>query len=121
MNVDIFTKKISSSPFVLRGIQSSSTKDAFDPATVKALLDPKTFYKNVEDHSHVYITVDPAAGGDRSKYAILSAVYLRDGTMVVSDILSLVVSRRSAHKSRGGDFEREDFPVFLRTTISPSS
>ncbi len=83
--VELRRKKTNIPPFLNRGIQSSSTKDAFDPERVKALLDPNTFYKNAEDHGHVYITADPAAGGERSKYAILSAIYLQDGTMVVSE------------------------------------
>jgi hypothetical protein len=32
----------------------------------------------------VFTTADPNAGGARSKFAISSAVYLEDGTMVVS-------------------------------------
>ena len=42
------------------------------------------------NYPYVFIGVDPAAGGARSKYAVVSMVYERDGTIVVHNLLFIL-------------------------------
>lgn len=58
------------------GIQSNSlVKAAFDKAALVRLKD--NIYRKTETVKHIFVSVDPAAGGARSKFAIVSCIYPR--------------------------------------------
>lgn len=70
----------------MRGISEDEfTQPAFDPSDVSKLRDDlSTFSLASEPFSprHVFVCIDPAAGGKKSEYAIVSSVYHR-GRMVI--------------------------------------
>ncbi len=69
----------------LRGVQTNIyTRPAFDAASISVLAEPDRFYFNNQHVKHVFVAVDPAAGGDHSKFAIVSAVYVDGHKLVVS-------------------------------------
>jgi hypothetical protein len=57
---------------------------AFDREALKWVEDPKNRYRiGRTPIRHVFVAIDPAAGGQQSKYAAFSAIYTEDGTQVV--------------------------------------
>lgn len=53
----------------------SGINPAFDKAYLDKIFEKKNYVKEINYQKNVYIGIDPAAGGDRSKYAMVSAVY----------------------------------------------
>ena len=68
----------------MRGIQSNELiRRVFPADKLKEMFDPRSFFDTKGDFvSHVFVTVDPAAGGQLSNYAIASCVY-SSGDMIV--------------------------------------
>lgn len=56
---------------------------AFHPQSVEFLRTPEATYIQDDHFQHVFIAIDPAAGGAKSGFAIVSAVFLKK-TMIVS-------------------------------------
>lgn len=71
----------------IRGMQiDKSVAPAFNPKAVQRLtLQSATLISSDIDCDTIFMAVDPACGGDHSKFAIVSAVFLRH-VMVVSHI-----------------------------------
>lgn len=69
----------------MKGFQQNGLiKRAFPAGPIRDMFDPENFLDTGREFvKHVFVTVDPAAGGPKSKYALVSAFY-RSGTMVVS-------------------------------------
>ena len=66
-----------------RGVQvNTNVTPAFDPKAVKSLS--TRIYDSRDELKHVFVSIDPAAGGTGSKYAIVSCVYVNRSKMVVS-------------------------------------
>lgn len=66
-----------------KGVQSNSQmKPAFHQALIQNLYSESSIYKEDSFCKHVFVTVDPACGGKRSRYAITSSLYI-NGKMVV--------------------------------------
>lgn len=66
----------------LRGLPgSSSVRPAFDKDSLDKLQ--RSCFQENSYQKHVFISIDPACGGSRSKYAIVSAFFC-NGVMVVS-------------------------------------
>ena len=59
-------------------------KSAFNSKLLQEAFAVENDYKGDSHISHIFVAVDPAAGGQRSKYAITSHVYPRGEGMVVS-------------------------------------
>lgn len=62
----------------MKGIQSNSNETpAFNTQKLQLLLDPKRLYKDNNDKTfkHLFVSVDPSAGGKRSDFAIVSCIY----------------------------------------------
>lgn len=64
-----------------REMRNMDVEDENEPAfsyeAVKHLEDTKWDYKGTEEQDYVYIAIDPAAGGAKSKYAIVSFIMPR--------------------------------------------
>lgn len=61
---------------------------AFDRSCVTDILEVKPLYRDNHHIRHVFVAVDPACGGTRSKYAIVSCIYpdhIRDVVIVGSE------------------------------------
>lgn len=59
------------------GLQSNSlVKAVFDKAALQKLKE--NVYNKTETVKHIFVSVDPAAGGARSKFAIVSCIYTGD-------------------------------------------
>lgn len=50
---------------------------AFPPERVNALNNTKRDYHGTEEHDYVFVAIDPAAGGNKSKYAIISMLRVK--------------------------------------------
>lgn len=61
-----------------REMRNEDVEDDSEPAfiyeSVMALAETKRDYGGSEKHSHIFTAIDPAAGGNQSKYAIISIV-----------------------------------------------
>jgi hypothetical protein len=68
-----------------RGIHSDSShrQDFYDEWIEKCLKDKNNIYRSRDYKPVVFTTIDPAAGGLRSRYAIVSCIYTNDDTQVV--------------------------------------
>ena len=71
---------------IYRGVQTTPLiKPAFDHPSIRYLAEKEDqIYKNIEHVKHVFVSIDPAAGGQKSKYAVVSCIY-KDHKMVVSN------------------------------------
>jgi hypothetical protein len=67
----------------MRGIESNAhTRPAFDQAGVRDLC--TTYYKHDgSDIRHIFVGIDPAAGGELSDYAIVSAFFTKSDQLVI--------------------------------------
>ncbi len=73
-----------------RGVQTNNwTRPAFDALSVKNIKSEQKIYTSSQHVKHIFVSVDPAAGGNKSKYAILSCIYVDGHKMVVSTIIFL--------------------------------
>jgi len=62
----------------------SNVLPAFDKKALEIFFDPTTYIKEIYYTKNVFVGVDPAAGGDRSKYAMVTALYREnEGELVV--------------------------------------
>lgn len=60
---------------------------AFNHIVIDEIFDEKNDYRGVSHAKHVFMAIDPCAGGARSRFAAISTIYV-NGEMVVSfDIL----------------------------------
>ncbi len=66
-----------------RNIPTDSSYPAFDEEHIKRLLSPDRDHKTRDEQRHVFFSIDPACGGDRSKYAMTSCIF-QLGEMIVS-------------------------------------
>jgi hypothetical protein len=67
----------------IRGVEvDSNVTPAFDHNYVTKLRDADRLIDLPITIRHVFVTVDPAAGGDRSKFAVVSCVYFDQKIMV---------------------------------------
>lgn len=57
---------------------------AFTNNILQEILQPDNDYSGTDHVKHIFVSVDPSAGGNRSKYAITSFIYPGKGEMVVS-------------------------------------
>ncbi len=65
----------------MKGVQTNLyTKPAFEKQSVLYII--QQIYKSNQEIRHVFVSVDPAAGGDHSKYAITSCIYVNDKLVV---------------------------------------
>ncbi len=68
-----------------RGIQTNNgTRPVFDAISVKNIKSEEKIYASTQHVKQIFVSVDPAAGGNKSKYAILSCIYVDGHKMVVS-------------------------------------
>jgi hypothetical protein len=68
----------------IQGLQvNSDVKAAFDEKYIKELEDEKNVVTIDHHVKHIFVTVDPNAGGKNSNCAVISSVY-QSGTMIVS-------------------------------------
>jgi len=71
----------------LKGFQmDENVAPAFHPMAVDALKLPSARFNRRMQVRHIFVAVDPACGGQYSKFAIVSAIYVGadSSTMVVS-------------------------------------
>lgn len=74
----------------MKGIQTNNlSKPAFSKESVERLRDKECEKDIKEYYNNVFVSIDPAAGGEKSKYAIVSAVY-SSHKMLVSLINSVL-------------------------------
>jgi hypothetical protein len=60
---------------------------AFPAELLRPMMDKTRVYRDIHDHiSHVFVTVDPAAGGSKSRWVLISCIYPKRGEMVVSRV-----------------------------------
>lgn len=70
----------------MRGILSDGSKrPAYDAKSVRKLMtDPTMIYRpDGRDIRHIFMSVDPAAGGERSEYAVVSAFFDEADRMIL--------------------------------------
>ena len=79
---------------LFRGVQTSTNiRPAFDQAAINILeSNPSQIYSDTSDVKQVFVSVDPAAGGSKSKYAVISSIYVDHKMVVSTRSLSLLVS-----------------------------
>ena len=63
---------------------NTNIRPAFNDKDVRILLKPETMYNESRRMQQIFVSVDPAAGGSKSKYAIISCIYVNKSKMVVS-------------------------------------
>lgn len=71
----------------MRGVQTDKwTRPAFDHAAVERIFTdaPEVTYSKSNFIKHIFVAVDPSAGGAKSNYAIVSCCYTSTGKVVVS-------------------------------------
>ena len=66
-----------------RNIPTDKSYPAFEEDHINRFLSSARDNKSHDEQKHVFFSVDPAAGGDRSKYAMTSCIF-QYGEMIVS-------------------------------------
>lgn len=69
------------------------SEPAFDPHDLAFLDAEKNDYSGTGEAPYVYITIDPAAGGDKSKYAMVSVITPRVRSKRTKEINEYIVVR----------------------------
>mgnify|MGYP001580804788 FL=1 len=70
-----------------------NTSPAFDETCIKSLFTKERILNKDIFSKHVYVSLDPACGGARSKCAIVSCIYTEDDNMVVCTFIYFSYSR----------------------------
>ena len=66
----------------IKGVAGESTNSpAFNLQDLALMKDPSRIQVINSNQKHIYVSIDPAAGGNRSKYAIVTAIY--DGQKMI--------------------------------------
>ena len=90
-----------------REICNIGGKPLINPAFKREWLDAveNTLYRLDRDCFHIFVTIDPSGGSDRSLYVIMSSVFTADGLCVVCSYFSLVILLFTCEGCRHGMFE----------------